>query len=58
MGAFHDIIPKLAKRIQTTEIKQVKKVRDYQRSLLSFRKNKEEFAQLAKYLISAVKPGL
>ena len=58
MGAYHDIIPKLAKKIQITEIKEVKKVRDYQRSLLSFRKNKEEFGQLAKYLISAVKSGL
>jgi len=55
MGAYHDIIPKLAKEIQITEIKEVKKVRDYQRSLLSFRKNKEEFAQLAKYLVSPVK---
>ncbi len=54
MGAYHDIIPKLAKKIQITEIKEVKKVRDYQRSLLSFRKNKEEFDQLAKYLISPV----
>jgi len=55
MGAYHSIIPKLSKEIQITEIKEVKKIRDYQRKLLSFRKNKEEFDQLAKYLVSAVK---
>ena len=54
MGAYHDIIPKLAKKIQVTEIKEVEKVRDYQRLLLSFRKNKEEFDQLARYLVSPV----
>ena len=54
MGAYHDIIPKLAKGIQVTQVKEAKKIKDYQRSLLSFRKNKEGFEQLAKYLISPV----
>ena len=54
VGAYHDIIPKLAKKIQITEIKEVKKIRDYQRLLLSVRKNKEEFEKLAKYLVSSV----
>ena len=55
LGAYHNIIPKLAKGIRLIEVKKVEKIRGYQKSLLSFRKNKEEFDQLAKYLVSAVK---
>ena len=55
MGAYHDIISKLSKTIQITEIKEVEKVRGYQRLLLHYRKNKEEFEELAEYLISPVK---
>ena len=58
MGAYHNIIPKLVKKIQITEIKEVEKVRDYQRLLLSFRKNQGEFDRLAKYLVSAIKIAL
>jgi len=54
MGAYHDIIPKLAKNIQITASKDVWKVRDYQSSLLSFRRNKEEFHRLAEYLVSPI----
>ncbi len=54
VGAYHNIIPKLAGRIQTVKVKDVEKVRDYQGSLLSFRKDKDRFDQLAKYLISPV----
>ena len=54
LGAYHNIIPKLSKKIQIIEVKEAKKVRDYQRLLLSFRKNKEEFEELARYLISPV----
>ena len=58
LGAYHNIIPKLAKDIRLIEVKEVEKIRGYQKSLLSFRKNKEEFARLAKYLVSAVESGL
>ncbi len=58
LGAYHNIIPKLAKGIRLIEVKEVEKIRGYQKSLLSFRKNKEEFARLAKYLVSAVESGL
>ena len=52
LGAYHNIIPELSKKVQITEVKEAKKVRDYQRLLLSFRRNKEEFEELAKYLVS------
>ncbi|ODS33541.1 MAG: hypothetical protein SCARUB_01365 [Candidatus Scalindua rubra] len=54
VGAYHNIIPKLSKDFQLTEVKEAKKVRDYQRLLLHYRKNEEEFEELAKYLISPV----
>ncbi|MCK4389571.1 MAG: hypothetical protein KAV83_04955 [Desulfobacterales bacterium] len=54
IGAYHNIIPKLSKNIQVTEVRETKKVRDYQRLLLHYRKNKEEFEELAKYLVSPV----
>lgn len=54
LGAYHNIIPKFSKNIQITEVKEVKKIKDYQRLLLSFRKNKEKFEELEKYLISPV----
>jgi len=54
MGAYHDIVPKLAKDIEVTEVKDVKKIRDYQRLLLRIRKKKEGLEDLAKYLVSPV----
>jgi len=54
LGAYHDIIPKLSKNLQITEVKEAEKIRNYQRLLLSVRKNKEEFEELAKYLVSPV----
>ena len=55
MGAYHNIIPKLPKGLLVTEVKDVKKVRDYQRLLLRYSANKEEFEALAKYLVSPIK---
>ena len=54
IGAYHNIIPKLSKNIQVTEVKEAKKVSDYQRLLIRHRRNKEEFEELAKYLVSRV----
>lgn len=54
LGAYHNIISKLSKNIQITEVKEVKKIKNYQRLLLSFRKNKAGFEELEKYLVSPV----
>lgn len=54
LGAYHDIIPKLAKNIQVIEVKEARKISRYQNLLLSARKNKLEFEELNKYLISPV----
>ncbi len=54
IGAYHDIIPRLSKNIQVTCVKEARKVRDYQRLLLHYRRKKEEFEELTKYLLSPV----
>lgn len=54
LGAYHDIIPNIAKDIRVVEVKDANKVRNYQKSLFSVGKNKDEFEELAKYLIAPV----
>lgn len=55
MGAEHEIIPKLSRKIQIVEIKEAKKVRDYQRLLLRHSRGEKKFAELAGYLVSEIK---
>jgi hypothetical protein len=52
LGASHDIISILPDNIQLVEVKEAKKVSDYQRLLLSVRKDKNEFEELGKYLVA------
>ena len=54
LGAYHDILPMLDEDIQVVEVKEAKKVRDYQRMLLSVRKDQEAFEELGRYLVSPV----
>lgn len=51
IGAYHDIIPMLDKDIRVKEIKEIQKIRDYQKAFL-YRKDKKRFEALADYLIS------
>ena len=53
IGAYHDIIPMLDKDIQVKEIKEIQKIRDYQKAFL-YRKDKKRFEALADYLISPI----
>lgn len=53
IGAYHDIIPMLDKDIQVKEIKEMQKIRDYQKAFL-YRKDKKRFEALADYLISPI----
>ena len=52
IGAYHDIIPKLAKDIQVREIKDTKKIREYQEALHHRKINTRRFEELSKYLLS------
>ncbi len=54
LGAYHDIITNLAADIQVQEVKEIKKIRDYQSMLLSVRKDQEQFDELGKYLVSPI----
>jgi len=53
-GAYHNITPRLLKKVRIIEIKETKKVRGYQRMLLHSNRNKEKFEELAGYLVSPV----
>lgn len=54
IGAYHNIMKRLPKDIQIQEIKDTQKVREYQKTLLFYKKNKERFEELRKYLVSEI----
>jgi len=54
IGAYHNIKKRLPRDIQIREIKDTQKVREYQKTLPFYNKNKEEFEELSKYLISEI----
>lgn len=54
IGAYHNIKKHLPKDIQIREIKDTQKVREYQRLLPFYDKNRERFGKLGRYLISKV----
>ncbi len=57
IGAYHNIIPMLDKDIQIKEIKEIEKIRDYQKAFLYSRKDKERFEALSRYLVSPIDIG-
>jgi len=57
IGAYHDIEKWLPKNIQIKEIKDVDKVRKYQRLFPFYNKNKEQLEELSRYLISEISPA-
>jgi len=54
IGAYHNIKERLPKDIQIKEIKDIQKIRKYQKMLPFYDKNKEEFEELCKYLVSEI----
>ena len=54
IGAYHNIKKRLPKDIQIREIKDTQKVREYQKTLPYYNKNKELFEDLGKYLVSEI----
>ncbi|MFH1779436.1 MAG: hypothetical protein ABH847_05350, partial [Candidatus Omnitrophota bacterium] len=54
IGAYHNIKKRLPRGIRVSEIKDVRKVKEYQTLLPFCHKNKERFDELTKYLISTV----
>jgi len=56
IGAYHNIKKRLPKSIQITEIKDTEKVREYQKLLPFYNKNRERFEELSRYLTSEIDP--
>jgi hypothetical protein len=54
IGAYHNIKKMLPRDIQTREIKKIQRVREYQKLLPFYNKNKERFEELEKYLVSQI----
>ncbi|MEK7448993.1 MAG: hypothetical protein AAB019_05855 [Planctomycetota bacterium] len=54
IGAYHNIKKRLSVDIQIKEIKDSEKVREYQKLLPFYNKNKKRFEELGRYLISKV----
>ena len=54
IGAYHDIKKRLPGSIRVSEIKDARKVKEYQMLLPFYQKDKVRFEELAKYLVSAV----
>ncbi len=52
IGAYHNVIPKLPEDIEIHEVKETRKVREYQRLLPNPGGDKKYFEQLAEYLVS------
>ena len=55
IGAYHNIKKWLPRSIRLSEIKDARKVREYQMLLPFCHKNKERFDELAEYLVSEIK---
>jgi hypothetical protein len=54
IGANHDIIPRLAKDISVTQVKEIDIVREYHRTLLDRRRANKHLQKLAEYLVSPI----
>jgi len=55
IGAYHNIKERLPKNIQIREIKDAGKVKEYQKLLPFYNRNKERFEELGRYLVSEIK---
>jgi len=54
IGAYHNIKDRLPKDIRIMEIKNIEKVREYQKLIPFYNKNRERIEELGRYLISKI----
>ena len=57
IGAYHQIKPRLPRDIKIKEIKETRKIKDYQSLLPFYHKNRKRFEDLSGYLISKIDGG-
>lgn len=56
IGAYHNVREKLPKDIQVIAVKDADKIREYQKLLPFYGKNKDKFEELSRYLVAKVEP--
>lgn len=54
IGAYHRVLPRLARDIQVVQVKELAKVREYHQALVSKRTDKQYLRRLADYLVAPV----
>ena len=54
IGAYHNVKDRLPKDIRIMEIKNIEKVREYQKLIPFYNKNRERIEELGRYLISKI----
>lgn len=54
IGAYHEIKPRLSRDIKIKEIKETRKIKEYQSLLPFYHKNRKRFEDLSGYLISKI----
>lgn len=57
IGAYHKIKPRLSRDIKIQEIKDSRKIKEYQSLLPFYHKNQKRFEDLSRYLISKIGEG-
>ena len=57
IGAYHHIKPRLPRDIKIKEIKEIRKIKEYQSLLPFYHKNQKRFEDLSGYLISNIDEG-
>ncbi len=57
IGAYHRIKPRLPGDIKIKEIKETRKIREYQALLPFYQKNRKRFEDLSGYLVSRIEEG-
>lgn len=54
IGAYHDVVPRLAPDIRIGQVKEVVKVREYHKSLTNVKRHDQQPRELGEYLVSPV----
>lgn len=54
IGAYHDVLSRLPEDIPVVQVRDIAKVREYHKTLLSLKKPSQRFLQLVDYLVSPI----
>ncbi|MBI2329414.1 MAG: hypothetical protein HYU85_07275 [Chloroflexi bacterium] len=54
IGAYHDVVPRLAPDIRVGQVKEVARVKEYYKSLINTKRRDQQLQELGEYLVSPV----